>query len=135
MKNQVIEYNNKYKNIVTYITGENMKRIIAIIRQEKFEDVKNALASIGCEGMTTMEVKGRGRQLGIKESYRGSNYCIDFIPKTKIELIVKKEDLENIVNIIRDNAATGKIGDGKIFISPVEDVIRIRTGERGKEAI
>ena len=112
-----------------------MKRIVAIIRQEKLEDVKNALATIGREGMTVTEVKGRGRQLGIKESYRGSSYCIDFLPKTQIELIVKKEDLENTVDAIIDSAATGNIGDGKIFISSVEDVIRIRTGERGREAI
>ena len=112
-----------------------MKRVVAIIRQEKFEDVKNALAAIGCEGMTVTEVKGCGRQLGRKESYRGSNYCITLLPKTKIELVIKKEDLENIVNTIRESAATGEIGDGKIFISSVEDVIRIRTGETGKGAI
>ena len=112
-----------------------MKRIIAIFRQERFEDVKNALIAIGCEGLTVTEVKGRGRELGIKESYRGSSYCIEFIPKTRIELIVKKEDLDDIVNAITDNAKTGQNGDGKIFISSVEDVVRIRTGERGRKAL
>lgn len=112
-----------------------MKRIVAIIRQEKFEDVKNALVAINCEGMTISEVKGRGRQLGIKESYRGSNYCIEFIPKTRIELIVKKEDVEKVINVIENSAKTGEVGDGKIFISAIEEVIRIRTGENGKKAI
>lgn len=112
-----------------------MKRIIAIIRQEKFEDVKNALVAIGCEGMTVMDVKGRGRQLGIKEHYRGLSYCIDFIPKKRLELIVKTEDLEKIITTIKDSAQTGEIGDGKIFISSVEDVMRIRTGEKGRKAI
>jgi len=112
-----------------------MKRVIAIIRQEKFEDVKNALVAAGSDGMTVNEVKGRGRQLGIKESYRGSNYCIDLIPKTRLELVVKEEDLETVLTAIQESAKSGEIGDGKIFVSPVEDVVRIRTGERGKEAV
>lgn len=112
-----------------------MKRVIGIVRQEKLEDVKNALVAIGCEGMTVNEVKGRGKQLGVKESYRGSNYCIDVIPKTRIELVIKKEDLEEVINTIQESARTGKIGDGKIFVSPVEKVVRIRTGENNQSAI
>lgn len=112
-----------------------MKRIIAIIRQEKFEDVKSALAEIGCEGMTVSEVKGRGSQQGIKESYRGSSYCIDLIPKTRVEVVVNDEDLDLIVETIRKGAYTGNIGDGKIFIQEVENVIRIRTGEEGDTAV
>ena len=112
-----------------------MKRIIAVIRQEKFEDVKRALLAADCEGMTVSEVKGRGRQLGIKESYRGSSYCIDLIPKTRIELIVNDEDLENILQVIEDSARTGEVGDGKIFVTDVVEVVRIRTGERGADAV
>ncbi len=112
-----------------------MKRIIAIIRQEKFEDVKKSLMEVGCEGMTVSEVKGRGSQKGIKESYRGSSYCIDLIPKTRIEIVVKDEGLDLLVDAIRKGAYTGNIGDGKIFIQPVDNVIRIRTGEGGDEAV
>ena len=112
-----------------------MKRIVAIIRQEKFEDVKHALMEVGCEGMTVSEVKGRGSQKGIKESYRGSSYCIDLIPKTRIEIVVKDEGLDLLVNAIKKGAYTGNIGDGKIFIQPVENVIRIRTGEEGDKAV
>lgn len=112
-----------------------MKRIIAIIRQEKFEDVKKALVEVGCEGMTVSEVKGRGSQQGIKESYRGSSYCIDLIPKTRVEVVVKDEGLDLLVEAIRKGAYTGNIGDGKIFIQPVDDVIRIRTGESGDGAV
>ncbi|MBQ8016575.1 MAG: P-II family nitrogen regulator [Methanobrevibacter sp.] len=112
-----------------------MKRIIAIIRQEKFEDVKKALMEVGCEGMTVSEVKGRGSQQGIKESYRGSSYCIDLIPKTRVEVVVKDEGLDLLVEAIRKGAYTGNIGDGKIFIQPVDDVIRIRTGESGDGAV
>lgn len=112
-----------------------MKRIVAIIRQEKFEDVKRALMEVGCEGMTVSEVKGRGSQQGIKESYRGSSYCIDLIPKTRIEIVVKDEGLDLLVNAIREGAYTGNIGDGKIFIQDVENVIRIRTGDEGDSAV
>lgn len=112
-----------------------MKRIIAVIREERFELVKNALLTAGCEGMNVSTVKGRGRQTGIKESYRGSSYCIDLIPKTRVELIVNEEDLDDIIDIIIDNARTGEVGDGKIFVSDVEEVIRIRTGERGNKAV
>ncbi len=112
-----------------------MKRVVAIIRQEKLEDVKSALVSVGCEGMTVNEVKGRGKQLGIKESYRGSNYCIDLIPKTRVEVVIKKEDLEKVLETIQESARTGEIGDGKIFVSSVEQVVRIRTGEDGRDAV
>lgn len=112
-----------------------MKRIVAIIRQEKFEDVKNALINVGCEGMTVSEVKGRGSQRGVRESYRGSNYCIDLIPKTRIEIVVKDEGLNLLVDAIKKGAHTGNIGDGKIFIQDVENVIRIRTGEEGDKAV
>lgn len=112
-----------------------MKEIVAIIRPNKLEDVKNALEEIGCHGMTITEVKGRGRQLGITESYRGTDYCIDMLPKTKLEMVVKDKDVEEVINAIVKTAQTGNIGDGKIFISPVEEVVRIRTGERGDKAV
>jgi len=112
-----------------------MKEIIAIIRPERLEVVKMALEEIGCHGMTVTEVKGRGRQLGVTESYRGSDYRIDLLPKTRLEIIVKAEEAENVIKAIVENAQTGDIGDGKIFISPVEDVVRIRTGERGPKAV
>ena len=112
-----------------------MKRIIAVIRPEKYESVKKALLEVGCEGMNVSEVKGRGRQLGIRESYRGSKYCIDLIPKTRLELIVNDEELETVLEAIIQSARTGEIGDGKIFVSDVAEVIRIRTGERGSDAV
>lgn len=112
-----------------------MKSIVAIIRQEKLNDVKNALLDVGCEGMNVTEVKGRGSQRGIRESYRGSSYCIDLIPKTRIEVIVKDEGVDLIVDAIKKGAYTGNIGDGKIFVHPLENVIRIRTGEEGDRAI
>lgn len=112
-----------------------MKSIIAIIRQEKFNEVKNALLEVGCEGMNVYEVKGRGSQRGIRESYRGSSFCIDLIPKTRIEIVVKDEDVDSIVDAIRNSAYTGNIGDGKIFIHPVDNVIRIRTGDEGDSAL
>ncbi|WP_296859663.1 P-II family nitrogen regulator [uncultured Methanobrevibacter sp.] len=112
-----------------------MKRIVAIIRQEKFEDVKKALVDVGCEGMTVSEVKGRGSQRGIRESYRGSNFCIDLIPKTRIEIVVKDEGIDLIIEAIKKGAFTGNIGDGKIFVQPVDNVIRIRTGEEGSSLI
>lgn len=112
-----------------------MKRIIAVIREEMFDNVKAALLKAGCEGMNVSTVKGRGRQMGTRESYRGSSYCVDLIPKTRVELIVNEEDLENIIDIIIESARTGEVGDGKIFVSDVEEVIRIRTGERGSDAV
>jgi nitrogen regulatory protein P-II 1 len=115
--------------------GDNMKRIIAIIRPDKLEAVKQSLESEGVHGMTITEVKGRGIQLGITESYRGRDYNVDLLPKTRVEIVAKTKDLEKIVDTIIKAAQTGDIGDGKIFISPIEDVIRIRTGERGENAI
>jgi Nitrogen regulatory protein PII len=112
-----------------------MKEIIAIIRPEKLENVKSALEAIECRGLTVVDVKGRGRQLGVTESYRGSDYRIDLLPKTRLEIIVKDEEVDEVVDTIVKTAQTGDIGDGKIFISPVENVVRIRTGERGEKAV
>ena len=112
-----------------------MKRILAIIRPDKLEEVKQSLEEIGCHGLTIKEVRGRGRQLGITESYRGHDYKVDLLPKTEIEIVTTEDDLENIIQCITKTAQTGDIGDGKIFISTVEEVIRIRTGERGEKAI
>ena len=112
-----------------------MKKILAIIRPDKLEEVKQALEEIGCHGLTVKEVRGRGRQLGITESYRGHDYKVDLLPKTEIEIVTKEDKLDSIVQTIVKTAQTGDIGDGKIFISPVEEVIRIRTGERGEKAI
>ncbi|MCD6388108.1 MAG: P-II family nitrogen regulator [Desulfobulbaceae bacterium] len=114
-----------------------MKKIVAIIKPFKLDDVKEALNEIGITGMTISEVKGYGRQKGHTEIYRGAEYVVDFIPKIKIELIVKAEQVDEIIVKIREAALTdgGKIGDGKIFVTPIEQVIRVRTGETGKEAI
>ena len=112
-----------------------MKLVTAIIKPFKLEEVKDALAEIGIEGMTVTEVKGFGRQKGHTEIYRGSEYTVDFLPKVKIEAAVSDEQVEKAVAIISKAAHTGKIGDGKIFITSLSDVIRIRTGERGNSAI
>jgi len=112
-----------------------MKKIEAIMKPFKLEEVKDALTKIGVQGMTVTEVKGFGRQKGHTESYRGTEYAIDFLPKSKIEIIITDELVTQAIETIERSAKTGKIGDGKIFLSPVEEVIRIRTGERGKEAI
>ncbi len=114
---------------------EQMKKIEAIIKPFKLDEVKNALTKIGVQGMTVTEVKGFGRQKGHTEVYRGAEYKIDFLPKVKIELITTEEMALPVIEIIERAAKTGKIGDGKIFVSPIEEVIRIRTGERGKDAI
>ncbi|RMA93141.1 P-II family nitrogen regulator [Hydrogenothermus marinus] len=112
-----------------------MKKIEAIIKPFKLEEVKEALTEIGIHGMTVSEVKGFGKQKGHTELYRGAEYVIDFLPKLKIELVVDDEMVEKVVETIMNAARTGRIGDGKIFIIPVEDAIRIRTGERGPEAV
>ncbi|MFH1137306.1 MAG: P-II family nitrogen regulator [Pseudomonadota bacterium] len=112
-----------------------MKKVEAIIKPFKVEDVKDALSIISVEGMTVTEVKGFGRQKGHKEIYRGAEYVVDFLPKVKIEIVAEDSKVEAIVNAIKDSAGTGKIGDGKIFVTPVEEAVRIRTGERGNEAI
>ena len=112
-----------------------MKKIEAIIKPFKMEDVKEALAEIGIEGMTVTEVKGFGRQKGHTEIYRGSEYTVDFLPKVKLEIVVNDERVTKAVEVIVHSAKTGKIGDGKVFVLPVENAIRIRTEERGDAAI
>jgi nitrogen regulatory protein P-II 1 len=112
-----------------------MKKIEAIIKPFKLDEVKNALTKIGVQGMTVTEVKGFGRQKGHTESYRGTEYAIDFLPKSKIEIIITDELVTPVIETIERAAKTGKIGDGKIFLSQVEEIIRIRTGERGKDAM
>ncbi|OQX08877.1 MAG: transcriptional regulator [Desulfobulbaceae bacterium A2] len=112
-----------------------MKKIEAIIKPHMLDEVKVALNVIGIKGMTITEVKGYGRQKGHTEIYRGAEYVVDFLPKIKLELIVNAEQVETVINTIVTAARSGKIGDGKIFVLPVEQVVRIRTGETGPEAI
>ena len=112
-----------------------VNKIEAIIKPFKLDEVKDALNDLGVKGMTISEVKGFGRQKGHTEIYRGAEYVIDFLPKIKIEVVVEKEMVSKVVELIQKTARTGKIGDGKIFVLPVEEIIRIRTGERGHEAI
>ncbi|HEY5743147.1 MAG TPA: P-II family nitrogen regulator [Terrimicrobiaceae bacterium] len=112
-----------------------MKKIEAIIKPFKLEEVKDALADLGIEGMTVSEVKGFGRQKGHTEIYRGSEYTVDFLPKIKIEVVLAGSLLESAVSAIVKAAKTGKIGDGKVFVSPVEEAVRIRTDETGEKAV
>jgi len=112
-----------------------MKLIKAIIKPFKLDDVREALSEVGVQGITVSEVKGFGRQKGHTELYRGAEYRIDFLPKVKLETVVGDDDVENVINAIRESANTGKIGDGKIFVLPIEQAIRIRTGESGNEAL
>lgn len=112
-----------------------MKKIEAIIKPFKLDDVKEALQDLGLEGLTVTEVRGFGRQKGHTELYRGAEYVVDFLPKVKMEIVVNDERLDEVLDTIVRVAQTGRIGDGKIFISPVDDAIRIRTGERGPNAI
>jgi nitrogen regulatory protein P-II 1 len=112
-----------------------MKKIEAIIKPFKLDDVKNGLTSIGVKGLTVSEVKGFGRQRGHKEVYRGAEYQVDFVSKVKIEVVMEASLVPAAVKIIQEKARTGQIGDGKVFVYPVEEVLRIRTGETGKEAI
>ncbi len=112
-----------------------MKKIEAIIKPFKLDEVKVALNDIGIKGLTITEVKGYGRQKGHAEVYRGAEYIVEFIPKIKLEIIIDAERVDEVVNKIVETARTGKIGDGKIFVSPVDEVLRVRTGERGPEAI
>ena len=112
-----------------------MKLITAIIKPFKLDDVRDALSEIGIRGLTTTEVKGFGRQKGHTELYRGAEYVVDFLPKTKIEVAVEDDLVETTVEAITTSARTGKIGDGKIFVSELEQAIRIRTGESGKDAL
>ena len=112
-----------------------MKKIEAIIKPFKLDEIKEALQDIGLQGITVVEAKGFGRQKGHTELYRGAEYVVDFLPKVKIELVIEDQQLDSAVEAIQKAAHTGRIGDGKIFISSIEDAIRIRTGERGVEAI
>lgn len=112
-----------------------MKKIEAIIKPFKLDDVKEALSEIGIYGMTVTEVNGYGRQKGHKEIYRGAEYVVDFVPKIKLEIVVSDDRADETIETVRNSANSGKIGDGKIFVLPVEQVIRVRTGETGTEAL
>jgi len=112
-----------------------MKMVEAIVKPFKLDEVKEALTKAGIQGMTVEEVKGFGRQKGHTELYRGAEYSVDFLPKVKIQILVPDDRTGKVVEVITDSAKTGKIGDGKIFVTAVEEVIRIRTGEKGEEAI
>ena len=112
-----------------------MKKIEVIIKPFKLEDVKDALVEAGITGMSVYDVKGYGRQQGHSELYRGAEYVVDFLPKIKIDLVVADDEVDSIISVIIEAAKTGKIGDGKIFVSPVEKIVRIRTGEQDEEAI
>ena len=112
-----------------------MKKVEAIVKPFKLDEVKEALQELGLQGLTVFEAKGFGRQKGHTELYRGAEYVVDFLPKVKIELIIEDSQLEAVIDAIQKSALTGKIGDGKIFVSSIDDAIRIRTGERGSAAI
>ncbi|MGZ3474826.1 MAG: P-II family nitrogen regulator [Polyangiales bacterium] len=112
-----------------------MKKVEAIIKPFKLDEVKDALTEVGVQGMTVTEVKGFGRTGGKKEVYRGSAYVVDFVPKVKVEVVVPDEMVHQVIEAIEKAAKTGRIGDGKIFATPVDEAVRIRTGERGKDAI
>ena len=112
-----------------------MKKVECIIRPFKLDEVREALMEVGVQGMTASEVRGFGRQRGHKEIYRGSEYTIEFVPKLKLEIVVNEDIVEEVIETVLKVASTGKIGDGKIFVTPVDEVIRIRTGERGVTAI
>ncbi len=113
----------------------DVKKIEAIIKPFKLDEVKDALGEVGIQGMTVTEVKGFGRTGGKKEVYRGSAYVVDFVPKVKLEIVVVDELVADVLEAIEKAAKTGRIGDGKIFVTPIDEVVRIRTGERGKDAI
>src|SRR5690242_21073080 len=112
-----------------------MKKVEAIVRHFKLEEIKNALAGMDVHGMTVSEVRGFGRQRGHKETYRGAEYTVDFLPKVKLEIVVADSDVAGVIQTITETARTGQIGDGKIFVTNLTDVIRIRTGETGAEAV
>ena len=112
-----------------------MKKVEAIIKPFKLDEVKDALGEIGVQGMTVTEVKGFGRTGGKREVYRGSAYVVDFVPKVKVEVVVPDDLVSSLIEAVEGAAKTGRIGDGKIFVSPVEEAVRIRTGERGEDAI
>ncbi len=126
------------KQRLTYTSrprGKKMKRVVAIIRPFKLDEVKDALAEVQIGGMTVTEVKGFGRTGGKKEVYRGSAYVVDFVPKVQIDVVVPAAQVESVIEAILKSARTGRIGDGKIFVYPVEEVVRIRTGERAEDAL
>ena len=123
------------RTLAFHLADAAMKKIEAIIKPFKLEEVKDALAEVGIEGMTVSEVKGFGRQKGHTEIYRGSEYTVDFLPKIKLELVITDERLDAAVTAIVKAAKTGKIGDGKVFVSNVEEAIRIRTEEKGQAAV
>ncbi len=112
-----------------------MKKVEAIVRHFKLEDVKNAITEVGIHGMTVTEVRGFGRQKGHKETYRGAEYIVDFMPKVKLEVVVADADVDKLVDAVVRAARTGQVGDGKIFISGIDQVVRIRTGEQNDEAL
>lgn len=112
-----------------------MKKVEAIIKPFKLEEVKEALSNVGIKGLTVIEVKGFGRQKGHKELYRGAEYEIEFLPKVKLEVVVPDSELESVIETIVTSARTGRLGDGKVFVSPVEEAVRIRTGEQGEDAV
>jgi nitrogen regulatory protein P-II 2 len=115
--------------------GENMKLVTAIIKPFKLDEVREALSAIGVQGITVTEVKGFGRQKGHTELYRGAEYVVDFLPKVKVEAAIRDEMLEQVIEAVEKSASTGKIGDGKIFVFNLEQVVRIRTGETGADAL
>jgi len=123
------------KNLLIRVKGNTMKKLEAIIKPFKLDDVREALSEIGITGMTVTEVKGFGRQKGHTELYRGAEYVVDFLPKVKIEVVLKDDQVDTAIEAITQAARTGKIGDGKIFITSVEHVLRIRTGEQDEDAI
>jgi len=112
-----------------------MKKVEAIIKPFKLDEVKDALSEVGVQGMTVTEVKGFGRTGGKKEVYRGSAYVVDFVPKVKLEVVVADSQTQSVIDAIEKSAKTGRIGDGKIFVTPIEQAVRIRTGEQGEEAV
>lgn len=112
-----------------------MKKVEAIIKPFKLDEVKDALSEVGIQGMTVTEVKGFGRTGGKKEVYRGSAYVVDFVPKVKLEIVVPESMVKEVIDAIEKSAKTGRIGDGKIFVLPIDEAVRIRTGDRGEEAI
>ena len=112
-----------------------MKLVTAIVKPFRLDDVRNALSEVGVQGMTVSEVKGFGRQRGHTELYRGAEYVVDFLPKIKLEVVVAADQVESVITAVVEAAGTGRIGDGKIFVTPLEEAIRIRTGERGTDAV
>jgi nitrogen regulatory protein P-II 1 len=114
---------------------QNVKLVVAVVKPFKLDDVKEALKTLGVHGLTVTEVQGFGRQRGHTEVYRGAEYEVEFVPKVRLEIVVEDDQVEEVTNAVVDTAGTGKIGDGKVWVLPVDDVIRVRTGERGHDAL